>query len=108
VMAMAPMSTSRSPVSNRSCSGKCSAAASSSSLGGPRCRFWRRCVDAPVPLVPSQAARNLPRAPGRAGVACLGSSESAILFAFEVCWAPDRALLCRCGLGHLRVRRVDS
>ena len=40
---------------------------------------------------------HLPRAPGRAGVACLGSSESAILFGFEVCWAPDHAPLCRCG-----------
>ena len=41
--------------------------------------------------------RHLPRAPGRAGVACLESSGSAILFGFEVCWAPDRAPLCRCG-----------
>src|SRR5215813_14186838 len=37
-----------------------------------------------------------------------GTSESAILFGFEVCWAPDRARLCRCGSRSSSSTEVDS
>ena len=39
----------------------------------------------------------LPRAPGRAGVAYLGSSEIGYSLRVDVCRAPDRAPRCRCG-----------
>jgi hypothetical protein len=40
--------------------------------------------------------------------AYLDRRKSAILTGFKFCWAPARAPLCRCVLGHLRVRRAYS
>jgi hypothetical protein len=40
---------------------------------------------------------HLPREPGRAKVAPLGSSEIGYSLRVDVCWAPDRAPRCRCG-----------